>query len=119
MITNQVTTNLSGGAASHGFQQQPNQPPQPSGGYLQAALGTKWAHCVNVRLVLERASADSRLLKVVKSPCCANTAIGYRITSRGVEEVAEGGSAGQQGLPGQNVVSMAIANEVDYSMGLG
>lgn len=33
------------------------------GGQLTAALGTKWAHCVNVRLVLERV-LERRSLRV-------------------------------------------------------
>ena len=112
-----MTTNLSGGSTSHGFQQQHNPPPAAAagsgGGYLQAALGTKWAHCVNVRLVLERATAERRLIKVVKSPCSANMAIEFRVTGRGVEEV-EGN--GPQGIQGQNVVYLSIADEQNYLM---
>ena len=113
----QVTTNMSGGSASHGFQQQQqNQQQQPgasgstSSGYLQAALGTKWAHCVNVRLVLERAAADRRLIKIVKSPCSANMAVEFRITGKGVEEVEGGGAQ----FHGQDVLGQRIADEQNY-----
>ena len=118
----QVTTNMSGGSASHGFQQQQQnqqqqqQQQQPgasgstSSGYLQAALGTKWAHCVNVRLVLERAAADRRLIKIVKSPCSANMAVEFRITGKGVEEVEGGGAQ----FHGQDVLGQRIADEQNY-----
>ncbi len=66
----QVTTRLQsagggGGDALHSFQQQQGSGGSAAaeGGFLTAALGTKWAHCVNVRLVLERA-VERRLLKV-------------------------------------------------------
>ena len=113
-----MTTNLSGGGTAHGFQQQQQQQPGSGeavgGGQLQAALGTKWAHCVNVRLVLERAAADRRCIRVVKSPCSANIAVEFRVTGVGVEEVAD--STMPEVLAGQDVMSMAIANEMDYQM---
>lgn len=68
-MTNQVTARPSGPAA-HAFQQpQAQQQQQPNdgggdGGQLAAALGTKWAHAVNVRLVLER-QGDRRFIKVL------------------------------------------------------
>jgi hypothetical protein len=64
----QVTARMQA-AATHstaaGGQSRP--PPPPAGGDrssgLNAALGTKWAHYVNVRLILER-EGDKRSLKV-------------------------------------------------------
>jgi RAD51-like protein 1 len=50
----QVTARIDDGAAAG---------PQRPGGQLKAALGTKWAHCVNVRLVLERYH-QNRFIKV-------------------------------------------------------
>lgn len=50
----QVTARIDDGAGAG---------PQRPGGQLKAALGTKWAHCVNVRLVLERYH-QNRFIKV-------------------------------------------------------
>lgn len=60
----QVTARPSGPAA-HTFQQQPAAAAAAGGsrGGLSAALGTKWAHAVNVRLVLERVG-ERRIIKV-------------------------------------------------------
>eukprot|EP00850_Spirogloea_muscicola_P015621 SM000121S26018 [mRNA] locus=s121:282961:286951:+ [translate_table: standard] len=59
--------------------------PAPGGEeLLTAALGTKWAHCVNVRLVLERVGGG-RLLKVAKSPMAAVMGFPYLITSAGIQ----------------------------------
>ncbi len=70
----QVTTKIgSASGTAHGFQKQQQQQQlsgsgrqqqqQGQGGQVTAALGTKWAHCVNVRLALERLG-DQRYLKV-------------------------------------------------------
>ena len=139
MVTNQVTTNISGIMPAHCFQYNATSGGVgksdfdgggSGGGHLQAALGTKWAHCVNVRLVLERASADRRRLVVAKSPCCANVALDFKVTGRGVEEVegSEGGPGGAEaaGIGGEdgeagesstrgmgNVLSRKIANMME------
>lgn len=60
------------GPATHAFQQQQRGLPGGSAatskdGQLSAALGTKWAHAVNVRLVLERiveGGEERRFIKV-------------------------------------------------------
>ncbi|MEW5318759.1 MAG: hypothetical protein WDW38_009953 [Sanguina aurantia] len=93
-----------------------NGAPQDGGGggsNLVAALGTKWAHCVNVRLVLERI-AGQRYLKVAKSPSSPHIVIEYAITPRGLEEVQhEGGPRVAQ----QSVLGLPLANEMDYFQG--
>lgn len=72
----QVTARMTGPAV-HSFQ-QPQLPPQAvpgnqgfagtgsTEGQVSAALGTKWAHAVNVRLVLER-KGDGRVITVSDS----------------------------------------------------
>jgi RAD51-like protein 1 len=63
VVTNQVTARPTGPAA-HAF--QGGGAPEGGGdgdGHSAAALGTKWAHGVNVRLVLERQGAR-RFIKV-------------------------------------------------------
>lgn len=71
----QVTAKMTGPAV-HSFQQQAPAPVQAAlagstEGPVSAALGTKWAHAVNVRLVLER-KGDGRVITVggVSSCCC-------------------------------------------------
>ena len=50
------------------------------------ALGTKWAHCVNTRLSLERiAQGTKRVVTIRKSPSSPNDQLYYKITSNGVE----------------------------------
>mmetsp|Transcript_36776 Transcript_36776/g.81795 ORF Transcript_36776/g.81795 Transcript_36776/m.81795 type:complete len:187 (+) Transcript_36776:1-561(+) len=110
LVTNQVTTRIQPGPRDIVGQQQQQQQP---GGYLTAALGTVWAHCVNVRLVQERVG-ERRFLKVAKSPSSDMVSLEYVITARGVEEVQGAvlpGSTGQR-----SVLNMAIANEVDFGM---
>ncbi|MCO5570995.1 hypothetical protein L7F22_024726 [Adiantum nelumboides] len=51
---------------------------------LTAALGTSWAHSVNIRLILESLSGQ-RFIKVAKSPMSAITLHPYKVTSRGLE----------------------------------
>ncbi|KAG1657551.1 hypothetical protein FOA52_005437 [Chlamydomonas sp. UWO 241] len=89
VVTNQVTTRLAGPATVHAFQHSEQgvlDTAATTGGYVMAALGTKWAHCVNVRVVLERL-ADRRFMKIAKSPSCANVALEYRVGPCGIEEV--------------------------------
>ena len=115
VVTNQVTTRMTGQVAAHSFQQQQQQPDGAGGGgYVTAALGTKWAHCVNLRIILERL-ADKRYLKVAKSAATANVALEYLITPMGMEEVV--GADIPAELDTSDVLAMPIANEVDYHMG--
>jgi RAD51-like protein 1 len=55
---------------------------------LFAALGNTWAHCVNVRLALEKTTTDyettKRHIRVVKSPLCLETIIPYDINVGGI-----------------------------------
>jgi len=73
----QVTARMTGPAV-HSFQQmQPAQPAFPdnragsssSEGQVSAALGTKWAHAVNVRLILEKRET-CRVITVRDSCTC-------------------------------------------------
>lgn len=62
---------------------------------LTAALGTSWAHSVNIRLIMESLSGQ-RFMKVAKSPMSAISLHPYKVTSMGleligVEDYARGG----------------------------
>jgi len=87
LAVNQVTTRI-GGAITHGAHDASlREPPAPgaeeeSSG-ITAALGTKWAHCVNTRVVLE-VTPDKRLIKIVKSPLAPLTAFRYHVDSSGI-----------------------------------
>ncbi|WIA20431.1 hypothetical protein OEZ85_004844 [Tetradesmus obliquus] len=115
VVTNQVTARPTG-PATHAFQQQQRGLPGGSAatskdGQLSAALGTKWAHAVNVRLVLERiveGGEERRFIKVAKSPMSANQAFEYRITPGGVVQVH--GTVLPQSVQ-QSALEVQIANE--------
>ncbi|GLC45956.1 DNA repair protein RAD51 [Pleodorina starrii] len=114
LVTNQVTTRITPAAGGQ-------QPPGGGGGgggggTLTAALGTKWAHCVNLRLVLERLH-ERRFLKVAKSPSCANVVLEYVIGPTGLQQVEQRG-APPPALRG-NVMDLAILNEVEYGAEYG
>ena len=53
-------------------------------GELAAALGTAWAHCVNVRVALEECHG-ARALRVVKSPVSKEARVAYAIGDRGAQ----------------------------------
>jgi hypothetical protein len=91
VVTNQVTSRPTGPAA-HAFQgggADAAAGGEDGGGHLAAALGTKWAHSVNVRLVLERQGAQ-RFIKVG-----AAAAAGLLDCFRGVSRVGCVASANQ------------------------
>ncbi|XP_076464005.1 DNA repair protein RAD51 homolog 2-like [Babylonia areolata] len=61
------------------------------GSYLTAALGNTWSHCVNTRLLLQfRHTAPARQILVAKSPVAPFTCFDFTITSKGVEQEAQG-----------------------------
>ncbi|KAJ7285486.1 hypothetical protein O6H91_Y330500 [Diphasiastrum complanatum] len=51
---------------------------------LRAALGTKWAHAVNIRLIFEY-SEGRRWIRIGKSPVSAAVAIPFFLTATGLE----------------------------------
>lgn len=55
---------------------------------LTAALGTKWSHAVNIRLVLESLSG-TRYMKIAKSPMSATIAFHYEVTCAGIEQIGD------------------------------
>ena len=52
-----------------------------------AAMGLKWTHCVNVRLVMQQ-EFGRRLLRISKSPLCPQAAFEYVLAADGVREGA-------------------------------
>jgi len=110
VVTNQVTSRPNA-AAAHTFQQAGGAGARggssSNSGFLTAALGPKWAHCVNVRLVLER-FGTRRFVRIAKSPLSANRVFEYAITSSGLQQV-EGSQLPEELL--ESAVAINIANE--------
>uniref|UniRef100_A0A7S3R2M7 RecA family profile 1 domain-containing protein n=1 Tax=Dunaliella tertiolecta TaxID=3047 RepID=A0A7S3R2M7_DUNTE len=75
---------------------------------LGAALGILWAHCVNLRLVLERVG-DRRFIKLVKSPISANVSVEYAVMAAGLVQVGQGCV-----LPPSSVLHVSIADEREH-----
>mmetsp|Transcript_13067 Transcript_13067/g.15767 ORF Transcript_13067/g.15767 Transcript_13067/m.15767 type:complete len:505 (+) Transcript_13067:671-2185(+) len=144
IVTNQVTTSFNRGPANSGFgfeQQGRSGARQGTGGdeeagniaaesesHLTAALGTKWAHCVNTRLVLE-ATHSYRSIKVAKSPEAPMISLPYMVTSKGIELTnahlsdpqpsSAPGGGGVVGMEIRNqrmdVISLGNRNDTDWT----
>lgn len=71
-------------------------------------LQVKWAHAVNIRLVLEHAEEKEsvRLVRLIKSPTSPLALIPYRIAAAGPEPVEEWMGAGQPAVAGSVVEAM-------------
>jgi len=104
---------------------------------MTAALGAKWAHGVNVRLVLQR-RGDTRWACIAKSPYCPTAAVPYRIGKAGIEpdedeageariEFKDGKKDGERSMGdaeskkrrwdvAQDVLAMEIFNEIEYGI---
>ncbi|KAG2489295.1 hypothetical protein HYH03_012127 [Edaphochlamys debaryana] len=119
LVVNQVTTRISRGpqppgpGAASGQAPGPGPAPGSGGGgdgSLGAALGLKWAHCVNTRLVLQRVG-ERRFLKVAKSPACAAVILEYVIGPTGLQQVD---NADLPEVLYGNALAAPILNELDY-----
>ena len=62
--------------------------PEPSYVSLNPALGNTWAHCVNVRILIElfAHSQSLRRVRIVKSPSCSSNSAYVDITAKGIVE---------------------------------
>lgn len=128
LVTNQVTTAF-GSASERGadfaFQQADaagasgSQRGRRVESQLVAALGTKWAHCVNTRLLLE-AAEGGRWVTIAKSAGASHSTVPYAVTPAGVVEVemAPGDSGAYIGRSGGDVQRMSIRNQA-ADVGLG
>jgi hypothetical protein len=130
LVTNQVTTAF-GSASERGadfaFQQvdaegaaSASQRGRRLESQLVAALGTKWAHCVNTRLLLE-AAEGGRWVTVAKSAGASHRTVPYAVTPAGIMEVelALGDSGAYVGQSGGDVQRMSIRNQPADTMGSG
>ncbi|KAL5009265.1 hypothetical protein ScPMuIL_014846 [Solemya velum] len=86
VVTNQITTRF-------GIS-EPEQMDEGSfggdGGYVTAALGNTWSHCVNTRLILQYLDGARRQVLVAKSPVAPFTTFIYTIQDCGIVQEAAG-----------------------------
>ena len=91
VVTNQVTTNTNINSNYHNSNDPAKANMVSRDSQVAAALGTKWAHCVNVRISMSGAidgKADGkREMRVVKSPRTALSRFLYRITASGCASI--------------------------------
>ena len=99
LAVNQVTTRVGGGPAHslggsrprHGSNDEADgrrERELDRESYLTAALGYKWAHAVNTRLLVE-ADGGGRVLSIAKSPLAPNASAPYAVDARGIVPAAE------------------------------
>ena len=115
LVTNQVTTNISGSGGGGGGGGS-NTSGGSTNGVLVAALGPMWAHAVNTRLVMaaqqdEHTGQQVRLITIAKSPAAAAIRLAYKVSEKGVEWLD--GVTPPPLQPG-SVLDMVIANYQAY-----
>ncbi|CAI8048483.1 DNA repair protein RAD51 homolog 2 [Geodia barretti] len=81
VVTNQVTAV---GGVSHDVEKESDWSGGSGGGHVTAALGNTWAHCVNIRLLLNHLTESQRTLTVEKSPVSPNKIFTVQINEGGV-----------------------------------
>ncbi|XP_074221443.1 DNA repair protein RAD51 homolog 2 isoform X5 [Camelus bactrianus] len=89
ILTNQITTHLSGALASQADLVSPADDLSPSKGTsgsscVTAALGNTWSHCVNTRLILQDLGSERRQILIAKSPVAPFTTFVYTIEKEGL-----------------------------------
>ncbi|XP_055394390.1 DNA repair protein RAD51 homolog 2 isoform X3 [Bubalus kerabau] len=89
ILTNQITTHLSGALASQADLVSPADDLSLSEGTsgsscLTAALGNTWSHSVNTRLILQYLGSERRQILIAKSPLAPFTAFVYTIEKEGL-----------------------------------
>ncbi|XP_051004326.1 DNA repair protein RAD51 homolog 2 isoform X2 [Acomys russatus] len=89
ILTNQITTHLSGALPSQADLVSPADDLSPSegtsgSGCVVAALGNTWSHCVNTRLILQYLDAERRQILIAKSPLAPFTSFVYTIKREGL-----------------------------------
>ncbi|XP_054386747.2 DNA repair protein RAD51 homolog 2 isoform X5 [Pongo abelii] len=89
ILTNQVTTHLSGALASQADLVSPADDLSLSEGTsgsscVIAALGNTWSHSVNTRLILQYLDSERRQILIAKSPLAPFTSFVYTIEEEGL-----------------------------------
>ncbi|XP_013377359.1 PREDICTED: DNA repair protein RAD51 homolog 2 isoform X2 [Chinchilla lanigera] len=89
ILTNQITTHLSGALASQADLVSPADDLSLSEGAsgpscVVAALGNTWSHSVNTRLILQYLDSEKRQILIAKSPLAPVTSFVYTIEAEGL-----------------------------------
>nr|XP_058914384.1 DNA repair protein RAD51 homolog 2 isoform X1 [Kogia breviceps] len=89
ILTNQITTHLSGALASQADLVSPADDLSLSEGIsgsscVTAALGNTWSHSVNTRLILQYLGSERRQILIAKSPLATFTTFVYTIEKEGL-----------------------------------
>ncbi|XP_054547184.1 DNA repair protein RAD51 homolog 2 isoform X5 [Talpa occidentalis] len=89
ILTNQITTHLSGALASQADLVSPaddlSLSEDTSGSScVTAALGNTWSHSVNTRLILQNLDSERRQILIAKSPLAPFTSLTYTIRKEGL-----------------------------------
>ncbi|XP_050014403.1 DNA repair protein RAD51 homolog 2 isoform X7 [Alexandromys fortis] len=89
ILTNQITTHLSGALPSQADLVSPADDLSLSegtsgSGCVVAALGNTWSHCVNTRLILQYLDSERRQILIAKSPLASFTSFVYTIKGEGL-----------------------------------
>ncbi|XP_017816753.1 DNA repair protein RAD51 homolog 2 isoform X4 [Papio anubis] len=89
ILTNQITTHLSGALASQADLVSPTDDLSLSEGTsgsscVIAALGNTWSHSVNTRLILQYLDSERRQILIAKSPLAPFTSFVYTIKEEGL-----------------------------------
>ncbi|XP_013927971.1 PREDICTED: DNA repair protein RAD51 homolog 2 [Thamnophis sirtalis] len=94
ILTNQITTWLSDGLAVQADLLSPvddlslsegsSRNGEGESGYVTAALGNTWSHCVNTRLILQYLDSKTRQILVAKTPIAPLTSFLYIIENSGL-----------------------------------
>eukprot|EP00958_Prasinococcus_capsulatus_P028431 scaffold6702_cov390-Prasinococcus_capsulatus_cf.AAC.7 len=122
VVTNQVTTRFKNDTPLANGMWSSNRAPSEDiaddSGHVKAALGVKWAHCVNTRIVLTARGA-SRTMKIAKSPMAPSVSFDYVIKDTGlfIEQTEEHEEA-EQGSTVGNVISAAIGTRDPFVDGV-
>jgi len=78
--------------------------------YLTAALGYKWAHAVNTRLVVE-AEDGRRILSIAKSPIAPVARQAYEVKESGIVPLIHGDEHQLRAVVGGSAVDFRIGND--------
>ncbi|XP_053080585.1 DNA repair protein RAD51 homolog 2 isoform X5 [Acinonyx jubatus] len=111
ILTNQITTHLSGALASQADLVSPaddlSLSEGPSGSScVTAALGNTWSHSVNTRLIFQYLGSERRQILIAKSPLAPFTSFAYTIQKEGL--VLQGhGSTSVPAVPRSPFLSVA------------
>ncbi|XP_061415015.1 DNA repair protein RAD51 homolog 2 isoform X1 [Lethenteron reissneri] len=83
VLTNQITTRFKGRSGSHAVNEA-GEKEMSGDGYVTAALGNTWSHCVNTRLILQYLDTRRRQILIAKSPLASFSGFVYSIQGSGL-----------------------------------